>query len=167
MPDRPSKRNRSRRKFPLLPFFTGTFSLWLLVAGVFGGIAGIGGYTFAYADGASYLSDNPDSCVNCHVMEEAYDGWHNGSHKAVATCNDCHTPHTFPRNYIIKGINGWNHSVAFTLDNFPDPIRIRSFNRDVAQENCLYCHGDLVAEIAHVEEESPTDCLACHTDVGH
>lgn len=140
---------------------------WLLLAGLFGGIIGLGSYTFAYAEGASYFSDNPEACVNCHVMREVFDGWNHGSHKAVAACNDCHTPHTFPEKYIIKGINGWNHSVAFTTGNFPEPIQITELNHDVALENCLYCHAELVTAISHEGEAEPTDCLRCHAGVGH
>lgn len=144
------------------PFWT-----WVVVAGLAGGILGLGAFTFLYAEGGSYLSDDPSACVNCHVMREVYDGWHNGSHKAVAVCNDCHTPHRFPDKYVIKGLNGWNHSVAFTTGNFHEPIRIRGLNRDVALENCLYCHGDLVVAMSHEGEEDATDCLRCHQGVGH
>lgn len=153
---------RRGRLFSLAPF-----GLWLLLAGLAGGIVGLGGFTFVYAEGASYFSDNPDACVNCHVMRDVYNGWHNGSHKAVAVCNDCHTPHRFPGKYIVKGINGWNHSVAFTTNNFHEPIRIRAFNREVALENCLACHGDLTVAINHAGHEDATDCLRCHAGVGH
>ena len=141
--------------------------IWLLLAGIVGGIIGLGSFTFAYAEGTSYFLDDPQACVNCHVMQEVYDGWNHGTHKAVATCNDCHTPHTLPGKYIVKGINGWNHSVAFTTGDFPEPIQITDLNRAVAQENCLYCHGDLVIAISHEDSDEPTDCLVCHAGVGH
>lgn len=143
------------------------FWLGLLLAGVAGGIVGLGGFTFAYAEGTSYFSDDPAACINCHVMRDVYDGWNHGSHKAVATCNDCHTPHYWPDKYIIKGINGWNHSVAFTTGNFPEPIQITPLNRRVTQETCLYCHGDMVVAISHEDSPDPTDCLTCHAGVGH
>jgi cytochrome c nitrite reductase small subunit len=37
--------------------------------------AGVGGFTFVYAKGASYLTNDPAACANCHVMEEHYSGW--------------------------------------------------------------------------------------------
>jgi cytochrome c nitrite reductase small subunit len=141
--------------------------MWLLLTGVAGGIVGLGGYTFSYAEGLSYFSDDPQACVNCHIMREVYEGWNRSSHKAVAVCNDCHAPHRFPDKYIIKGINGWNHSYAFTTGDFPEPIRITELNRGVAQENCLYCHGDFVVGISHQESPEPTNCLSCHISVGH
>lgn len=144
------------------------FRAWLGLAAVLGGIIGLGVFTFAYAEGTAYLSDDPTACVNCHVMRDQYDGWSHGSHKAVATCNDCHTPHTsVVAKYGVKGINGFRHSAAFTLDNFHVPIRINDMNRAVAQESCLYCHAAVTAQMNHADNGEPTDCLLCHAGVGH
>jgi cytochrome c nitrite reductase small subunit len=140
----------------------------LLLFAIAGGIVGLGGFTFSYAEGGAYFSDDPKSCANCHVMREVYDRWSRGSHRSVAACNDCHTPHSsLVEKYIVKGINGWNHSAAFTLGNFPDTIRIKPFNLDVARENCRYCHANLVSQISHLADAHPTDCLACHAGIGH
>lgn len=144
------------------------FRTWLMLAAVIGGVVGLGVFTFAFAQGASYLSDDPSSCNNCHVMRDQYDGWNHGSHKAVATCNDCHTPHSSTvAKYTVKAINGIRHSVAFTLDNFHEPIQITSLNRRVAQQSCLYCHADMTAYMNHAASDDPTDCLLCHARVGH
>jgi cytochrome c nitrite reductase small subunit len=35
-----------------------------------GVVIGLGGYTFLYARGASYLTDHPAACANCHIMRE-------------------------------------------------------------------------------------------------
>jgi len=140
---------------------------WVLVALLFGGVVGLGAFTLAYAEGTSYLSDDPAACVNCHVMRDVYDAWTSGSHKAVATCNDCHIPHTFPEKYIVKALNGFNHSRAFTMQDFPEPIRITAFNRAVTLENCLHCHADVTEMINHEGQSEPEDCLRCHSTVGH
>src|SRR5512141_451430 len=87
--------------------------IWLALAGMAGGVAGLGGFTFSYANGLSYLSNDPRACVNCHVMRDVYDGWSHGSHKAVAVCNDCHTPHDIIGKYAVKALNGFRHSAAF------------------------------------------------------
>jgi cytochrome c nitrite reductase small subunit len=141
--------------------------IWVALAGLFGGIAGLGGFTLTYAQGFSYLSNDPRACTNCHVMRDVYDRWSHGSHKAVAMCNDCHTPHDLAGKYAVKALNGFRHSAAFTLGGFPEPIRIGSFDRNVAAANCLRCHADLVSEISHAGEKDPTDCLRCHAGVGH
>jgi cytochrome c nitrite reductase small subunit len=142
--------------------------VWLILVGMIGGLIGLGGFTFVYAKGDSYLSDNAQACANCHVMREVYDAWSHGSHKAVATCNDCHTPHTnIFAKYAVKAINGFNHSTAFTLGNYPDPIRITQMNREVVQESCIYCHATMVSMMGHVGSAEPTDCISCHSSVGH
>jgi cytochrome c nitrite reductase small subunit len=143
------------------------FSLSLVLVGIVGGLFGMGTFTFIYAEGYSYFSNNPDACVNCHVMRDVYDRWNHSSHKAVAVCNDCHSPHRYPDAYVIKGINGWNHSVAFTTMDFPEPIQITQMNREVALENCTYCHGDFVVGIESHASEDPSNCLRCHAGVGH
>ena len=100
-------------------------------------------------------------------MRDQFEGWSHSSHKAVATCNDCHTPHRFPDKWVIKGVNGFNHSVAFTTGNFPDPIRIRGFNANIAQENCVECHATTVAEMHLFVSDEELRCIACHGNVGH
>ncbi len=64
--------------------------LVVAVAAMFGVLGGLGVFTFGYGEGYSYLSNNPASCANCHVMQSQYDSWIQSSHHAVATCNDCH-----------------------------------------------------------------------------
>lgn len=59
----------------------------LLLAVALGALAGIGGYTFSYAKGLSYLSTDPRACVNCHIMQHEYDGWQKASHHVAAVCD--------------------------------------------------------------------------------
>lgn len=143
-------------------------SLWSIAVVIFVGLfIGLGTFTFNYAEGLAYFSDDPEACLNCHVMRPQFEGWNHSSHKNVATCNTCHTPHSFPQKYIIKGINGWNHSFAFTTGNYPDPIRIRGFNADVVQANCVDCHRTLVSQIHSSVPGEERSCIACHGNVGH
>ena len=132
-----------------------------------GGIFGLSGYTFYYAQGTSYLQDDPVACKNCHIMREHFDAWARTSHHAAATCNDCHTPHDFFGKYTVKAINGWNHSAAFTTGNFPEPLKIKGFNRDIVQNKCLSCHQDMVGRMGAGTGGDNADCLHCHSHVGH
>lgn len=134
-----------------------------------GVLLGVGGYTFHFAEGLSYLSNDPVACRNCHVMDEQYDGWVKGSHHAVATCNDCHLPHDLLGKYLAKAQNGWNHSKAFTLQNFPQPIRITPRNLDHLQLNCIGCHREMVSLIAAPADvgQRQARCTDCHRQVGH
>lgn len=143
--------------------------LWakLALMVLFGGIVGLSMFTVTYAEATSYLSDDPDACRNCHVMNDVHDAWARGPHHAVATCNDCHIPHDFPAKYVVKAMNGWNHSLAFTLQDFPEPIRITPFNKTVALANCLVCHGDFVSLVNHQGQSELEDCTRCHASIGH
>jgi cytochrome c nitrite reductase small subunit len=132
-----------------------------------GAAVGLGGFTFVYARGYSYLLDDPAACVNCHVMSPQFEGWLKGSHRAVATCNDCHTPHGFAAKYATKALNGWNHSLAFTTGEFPEPIRVTARNRRIAQESCEKCHGELVHAMAAAGAGEAPACVRCHGAVGH
>lgn len=132
-------------------------------------LAGIGLYTFDYAKGLSYFSNNPKACMNCHIMTEQYNSWTKSSHHQPAKCNDCHIPHDFPWKYMEKARNGWNHSKAFTLQNFPEPIRISDHNRNIVQVNCIHCHEGMVSNL--IEHRGATlgtmRCTNCHRSVGH
>ncbi|MDZ7608895.1 MAG: NapC/NirT family cytochrome c [Cyclobacteriaceae bacterium] len=54
---------------------------------------GIFVYAIYVSNAVSYLSDDPETCVNCHVMRPEFATWQHSSHKEVAVCNDCHVPH--------------------------------------------------------------------------
>ena len=134
--------------------------------GAVGLAVGTAAYTFAYGDGASYLTNDPEACANCHVMEAQYAAWLQGSHKAVAACNDCHTPTAAVGKYVTKAQNGFWHSFAFTTGAFTEPIRIKDANRRVTEGRCRSCHADFVDAMLH-EAGTNTDCLRCHASVGH
>lgn len=129
-------------------------------------LLGLGVFTFIYARGGSYLSDDPQACVNCHIMNDVYNSWSRSSHQAVATCNACHVPHDFFGKWLSKARNGLKHSIAFTLQNFPEPIRISEVNHKILQANCIECHSIMVSEIVH-EANADRACFACHRGVGH
>lgn len=145
-----------------------SWAAWLLCA-LLGLAAGAGGYTFFYARGLSYLSSDPQACVNCHVMRDQFEGWEKGSHHAVATCSDCHIPHDFFGKWLTKGLNGYHHSEAFTFQDFHEPIMIKPRNAALLNANCLHCHGDYVREItAHrTNQAGDLTCVRCHDNVGH
>lgn len=144
----------------------------IVVGGTMGLAFGVVAYTFVYAKGASYLTNDPKACVNCHVMQEQYDGWINSSHRSVATCNDCHAPSDFIGKYSTKALNGFWHSFYFTTGNYPDPIQITERNRKIADNACRKCHADIVETIEgpntkHHKEADKTSCIRCHRSVGH
>jgi cytochrome c nitrite reductase small subunit len=144
----------------------------VILLGIF---AGLGAYTFKLSNAASYLSDEPSTCVNCHVMIPQYASWFHSSHREVTTCNDCHVPHNNAANkYFFKMKDGMRHSYIFTLRLEPQVIRIKEAGQAVVQENCKRCHADLVSmvNLTEVTSENAAQgkghrCYDCHRNTPH
>ncbi len=142
--------------------------VWRLsLVGMAGGLLVMVGMLVYTSRVVSYLGNDPTACANCHVMRDELNGWLAGSHKDVATCNDCHTPHDFVGHYLAKATNGVRHATFFTLDMVPNPIQATGHTKDVVRDNCLRCHGEMTSLISHEGEADETDCLRCHDRVGH
>lgn len=73
-------------KYSLVPPRKWRPTATVLVAAIFG----LGIYLLKLINAASYLSDDPHACVNCHIMTPQYITWNQSSHREVAHCNECH-----------------------------------------------------------------------------
>jgi len=143
---------------------------WIMiaVAVALGAVGGLGVFTFGYGDGLAYLQNDPAACANGHVMQDQYGSWIKSGHAHVATCNDCHLPHHPVGKWVTKADNGFFHSLAFTTDSFPEPIRIKPRNRRVTQGACIHCHHTAVNALLPAERgDEVLLCIHCHADVGH
>lgn len=135
-------------------------------------------YTVYASNMLSYLSSDPKACINCHTMNSAFATWENSSHKNVAGCVDCHLPvDNFVAKYKSKAIDGWNHSVAFTLNTYENNIHISDDGANRVQANCVRCHASenatlkMNADKYHSGEggslENGRKCWECHKYVPH
>jgi cytochrome c nitrite reductase small subunit len=129
--------------------------------------AGIGAFTFVYAKGFSYLSTDPRACVNCHIMNQQYDAWLKSGHRHTAVCVECHLPERGLAKWVAKADHGFRHSMAFTLQNFKEPIEITPRDREIVRANCLRCHAAFVHAVAVTPARQELDCLHCHAGAGH
>lgn len=144
----------------------------IVVIGIF---TGLGAFAFYASNAPSYLSDEPETCINCHVMFPQYASWKHSSHANVATCNDCHVPQdNFFRKYYFKGADGLRHATIFTMRWEPQVIQIKQAGINVVQENCIRCHSDLVSMVALTEvtgenhnEGKGHRCWDCHRETPH
>lgn len=149
--------------------------LAIFVAAILLGVLlGLGAYTFVYARGYSYITNNPGACANCHVMQDHFDAWTRSSHRVVATCNDCHTPPGHFEKYVVKARNGFWHSFYFTAGTYPDPIRMTARNQNVTERACRGCHAPMTDALEPLAAHAATgggqaglSCIRCHNDVGH
>ncbi|UCS94623.1 cytochrome c nitrite reductase small subunit [Echinicola marina] len=143
----------------------------VLVAAIFG----LGIYLIKLSNAASYLSDDPQACVNCHLMTPQYLTWSNSSHREVAHCNDCHVPHDNVFNkYFFKAKDGLYHASIFTLRKEPEVIRALAPSQAVIQSNCIRCHETQVTDVKtaafvvhHKKNRTDRTCWECHRDVPH
>ncbi len=132
-------------------------------------------FLFYVSKAHSYLSDNPKTCTNCHIMAPQYATWNHSSHREVAHCNDCHVPHNNVFNkYYFKAKDGMRHATIFTLRAEPQVIQIREEGASVVQNNCIRCHSKLLTDPkladnveAHRAHRTDRRCWECHREVPH
>ncbi|MCB9249637.1 MAG: cytochrome c nitrite reductase small subunit [Ignavibacteriales bacterium] len=138
-------------------------------------IVGLGIHLVNISNAVSYLSDDPKTCVNCHVMFPEYATWQTGSHGRVTTCNDCHVPQdNVIRKYLFKAQDGLRHASMFTFRLEPQVIRIKQAGRQAVQENCIRCHANYLHPISlraigakSIYDETERVCWDCHRETPH
>jgi len=117
------------------------------------------------ANATSYLSDSPETCINCHVMTDAYASWQRGSHRHAAVCTDCHVPHqNIVAKYAYKGRDGAKHSYVFTMRGEPQVLELSSGAVPVVQANCVRCHSAQVSMI-RLATTQERQCCDCHQNI--
>lgn len=131
-------------------------------------------HIFYISNAYSYLSDNPETCINCHVMTPQYATWERSSHGRVASCNDCHVPQgNVVEKYFFKASDGLRHATMFTLRMEPQVIRIKEAGKKAVQENCIRCHENQIHPISlravsgKAIEKEDTYCWNCHRETPH
>ena len=123
----------------------------LLLALPLGVALGVGLYTFTYARGGAYRTNDPRACASCHIMDDYSIAGVKGSHRSGAVCNDCPTAKGLVPKYVTKASNGFWHSFAFTTQRFPEHLRIKPHNREITEKRCRSCHQAIVDAIANRE----------------
>jgi len=130
---------------------------------------GLGCAVAAISNAASYLSDDPKACINCHIMNPEYASWQHSSHGRVTVCNDCHVPHgNLAAKLFYKAKDGSRHSLLYTLRRENQVIQAIPGSKKVIQQNCLRCHRNAVAgAVAPVHQSFERSCTDCHREVPH
>ncbi len=123
----------------------------------------------------SYLSDNPKTCINCHIMVPQYATWSHSAHGRETHCNDCHIPHNNIFNtYYFKATDGLRHAAIFTLRGEAQVIKIGDDGKKAVQMNCIRCHEYLVTDsrtLAYTRSfhqyRKDHYCWECHRETPH
>lgn len=141
-----------------------------------GMFCGLVAYSIYVSKAWSYASDDPEVCVNCHIMTPQYATWFHSSHRENASCNDCHVPQdNFFRKYYFKAKDGLRHATLFTLRAERQVIFIGDEGKEVVQENCIRCHTNLfdrdklIAQTKgdYVAHSNDRQCWECHRETPH
>lgn len=148
---------------------------WKLAVSIAMGVfVGLFFYTVYISNAVSYLSDDPKTCINCHIMNPEFAAWQHSSHREQATCNDCHVPHDNVFNkYFFKAKDGLRHATLFTLGKEAQSIFIENAGKGVVQGNCERCHdhlNEIVKTDVTFEEHQQGKgklCWDCHQEVPH
>ncbi len=138
-------------------------------------LTGLGSLALYISNAGSYLSDEPEACMNCHVMAAQYATWRRGSHASSAVCNDCHVPHdNFVKKYAFKAKDGLRHATIFTLRLEPQVIKLNEAAIPVVQINCVRCHVNLVENVSAGSSDGRDPhgganrlCWDCHRQTPH
>ena len=158
----------------ILSYIPRRFILPVFIIG--GIIVGLGAYAIYMSRAHSYLSDEPETCINCHIMSPYYASWNHSSHSQWATCNDCHVPQdNVISKYAFKAKDGLYHAAVFTIKGEPQAIRPTEASSGVIMNNCIRCHTQLNTEFVKTGmiEYSDTKsgkgkaCWDCHTQIPH
>lgn len=144
----------------------------LMVTGI---LTGLVLFLFYISKAHYYLSDNPATCTNCHIMSPQFATWQHSSHREVAHCNDCHVPHNnFVNKYYFKAKDGLRHATIFTLRREPQVIFILEEGAEVVHQNCIRCHEKLLNDpkllasvSAHSAHMTDRKCWDCHRETPH
>jgi cytochrome c nitrite reductase small subunit len=144
-----------------MQFLSGKWRIPALIS--IGVVIGLCGVVIRASNATSYLSNDAEVCINCHVMNDAYSAWKHGSHGRVAVCNDCHVPHLNPvGKFAFKAMDGARHSAIFTLRKEPEVLRLNSAAVTVVESNCIRCHANQFYMV-RLAESSERPCWSCHS----
>lgn len=144
----------------------------IILLGIFFGLSI---FLFKISKAYSYLSDDPKTCVNCHIMAPQYTTWYHSAHREVTNCNDCHVPHNNIFNkYYFKAKDGLRHATIYTLRKEPQVIYIHAEGHAVVQTNCIRCHENTMTDNKvltltneyHAARNERT-CWECHRETPH
>lgn len=157
-----------------MELFTPPRRWFIPVVILLGTMAGSGAYTFYVSRAWTYISDKPETCINCHIMAPQYTTWRHSSHRERTVCNDCHVPqNNIFKSYYFKAMDGMRHSAIFTTRGYDQSIRMLEPGNRVVQENCIRCHEHLNERVKtgvtydDAKSGMGKRCWDCHRDVPH
>ncbi len=130
---------------------------------IVGLIVGLLSFFFLLADSAISYSDNPQFCLNCHSMSEAYETLQNSNHKQFK-CTECHAPKSYIPKVAFKTKSGLRDLYVTVLGETPQLFVATEESKKIISDNCARCHKSTI-ELTGMGEGRL--CMDCHRDLVH
>jgi len=106
-------------------------------------------------------------CGRCHAMDLQVSTYLHSPHANAATCGDCHDPHGLITGSAFAAFTGARDVYRVVTNTIPAEIRATDLSKKVLQNNCLRCHGDIMAEIGDTSHNGGSYCFHCHQEIVH
>lgn len=106
-------------------------------------------------------------CERCHVMQEQVDTYRHSPHQQAANCGGCHDPHGLVSGSAYAAYTGTRDVYRVVSSTIPAEIRATDMSKQVIQNNCLRCHGDIMKEIGDTSQDGGKHCFHCHREIVH
>ena len=106
-------------------------------------------------------------CGKCHAMDYQVSTYSHSSHALEANCGDCHAPHGLVTGSLYAAYTGSRDIFRVVTNTTPDEIRATDLSKEIIQDNCLRCHGDIMGDIGDTRENGGVHCFHCHQNIVH
>jgi len=106
-------------------------------------------------------------CGKCHAMDYQVSTYLHSSHAREANCGDCHDPHGLVTGSMYAAYTGSRDVYRVVTNTTPAEIRATEMSKKILQENCLRCHGDIMADVGDTSQNGGVYCFHCHQGIVH
>jgi nitrate reductase cytochrome c-type subunit len=133
----------------------------IIIAALLLAIFGVVGYgSFRFYD---FTQNNPNFCVSCHLMKEAFETWEASVHQEI-NCHECHHLAVEEMNQLL---------ISFVFHR-PEEVPDRHGKVIVPWKQCIKCHWETdeeYAEATHINQSrlhakhyfmEQIECSKCH-----
>lgn len=106
-------------------------------------------------------------CGQCHAMDEQVEAYLHSPHASGANCGDCHDPDGLVTGSVFAAFTGLRDVYRVVTNTTPLEIKTTKLSKQVIQENCMRCHGDIMVMTGNTSDEGGSYCFHCHRNIVH
>ena len=106
-------------------------------------------------------------CGRCHAMDYQVETYQHSPHAEAAHCGDCHDPHGLVTGSAFAAYTGTRDVYRVVTNTTPLEIKATNLSKNVIQENCMRCHGDVMTQVGNTSDDGGSYCFHCHRNTVH